>query len=45
MYFEGCSEKIATPNKAVEIDENKFGWLKYHKRRAVVGLWVFGCVE
>jgi transposase-like protein len=41
----GCSEKIGSPNKIVEIDESKFGWRKYHRGHPVKGQWVFGGVE
>jgi hypothetical protein len=29
IYLEGCSEKTGSPNKTVEINENKIGWRKY----------------
>jgi hypothetical protein len=45
VYIEGCSEKIAGPNKTVEIDESKFGRRKYHRGHPVKGQWVFGGVE
>ena len=45
MFMEGYSEKIGGPNKNVEIDESKFGRLKYHRGHPVKGQWVFGGVE
>jgi hypothetical protein len=45
VYIEGCSEKISSHNKTVEIEENKFGRRKYHRSHPVKGQWVFGGVE
>jgi hypothetical protein len=45
VYMEGCSEKIGGLNKTVEIDESKFGRLKYHRGHPVKEQWVFGGVE
>jgi hypothetical protein len=45
LYIEGCSEKIGSPNKTVEMDESKFGRRKYHRSHPVKWQWVFGGVE
>ena len=45
VYLLGCSEKVGSPNKTVEIDECKFGRRKYNRGRPVKGHWVFGGVE
>jgi transposase-like protein len=45
VFLEGCSVKIGGPNKTVEIDESKFGRLRYHRGHLVKGVWVFGGVE
>ena len=45
VYLLGCSEKIGSPNKTVEIDESKFGRGKYNRGHALKGQWVFGGVE
>jgi len=45
VYFLGCSEKIGSPNKTVEIDESKFGRRKYNMGHPVKGQWVFVGVE
>ncbi|WUR04948.1 DDE-TNP-IS1595 domain-containing protein [Vairimorpha necatrix] len=37
--------KIGGPGIIVEIDESKFGKVKYHKGHRVDGVWVFGMVE
>ena len=36
---------IGGPGAIVEIDESKFGKRKYHKRRRVDRVWVFGDIE
>ena len=33
---------ISGPGTTVEIDESKFGKMKYHKGRYIEGQWVFG---
>jgi len=38
-------EKIGGPGVVVEIDESKFGKVKYHRGHRVEGVWVFGMVE
>jgi len=35
VYMEGCSEKIGSPNKNVEMEERKFGRHKYHRGQPV----------
>jgi hypothetical protein len=45
VYVEGCSEKIGSPNKTVEINESKFSQRKYGRGHPVKGQWVFGGVE
>jgi transposase-like protein len=45
VFLDVCSVKIDGPNKTVEIDESKFGRLKYHRGHPVKGQWVFGGVE
>lgn len=37
--------KIGGPGIVVEIDESKFGKVKYHRGHRVEGVWVFGMVE
>lgn len=37
--------KIGGPGIIVEIDESKFGKVKYHRGHRVEGVWVFGMVE
>ena len=37
--------KIGGPGVIVEIDESKFGKVKYHRGHRVEGVWVFGMVE
>ena len=37
--------KIGGPNIIVEIDESKFGKVKYHRGHRVEGVWIFGGVE
>ena len=38
---------IGGPGTTVEIDESKFGKMKYHKGRFIEGQWIFGgiCLE
>ena len=38
-------KKIGGPGIVVEIDESKFGKVKYHRGHKVEGVWVFGLVE
>ena len=38
-------ERIGGPGIIVEIDESKFGKVKYHRGHRVEGVWVFGMVE
>ena len=42
VILDNNSQKIGGPGKTVEIDESKFGKMKYHKGRKVEGQWVFG---
>ena len=37
--------KIGGPNIIVEIDESKFGKVKYHRCHRVGGIWIVGGVE
>jgi hypothetical protein len=39
-YVLGTSQKISGPNKTVEIDDSKFGRLKYNSGQKVKGQWV-----
>jgi transposase-like protein len=43
--FNKNIEKIGGPGIIVEIDESKFGKVKYHRGHKVEGVWVFGMVE
>jgi hypothetical protein len=43
--MEGSFEKMGGPNTAVEIEESKFGWRKYHRGHPVKEQRVFGGVE
>ena len=42
VVLDESSDKIGGVGKTVEIDESKFGKMKYHKGRKIEGQWVFG---
>ena len=43
--FYNRNEQIGGPGVIVEIDESKFGKVKYHRGHRVDGVWVLGMVE
>jgi transposase-like protein len=43
--FNASIPKIGGPGIIVEIDESKFGQVKYHRGHRVEGVWIFGMVE
>ena len=43
--LEEDSEQIGGPGEFVDIDESKFGKMRYHRGRRVEGVWVFGGIE
>lgn len=42
VVLDNSSQQIGGPGLTVEIDESKFGKMKYNKGRKVDGKWVFG---
>jgi len=45
VYLQDNSQKIGGPHLTVDIDDSKFGKLKYHRGHRVQGQWIFGGVE
>ena len=45
LSFYSKQQVIGGENVIVEIDESKFGKVKYHRGHRVEGVWVFGMVE
>lgn len=43
--YNSIPKTIGGPGIIVEIDESKFGKVKYHRGHRVEGVWVFGMVE
>jgi len=44
-FIENKSEMTGGESKVVEIDESKFGKMKYHRGHYMKGQWVFGGAE
>ena len=44
VLLDSTSQQIGGPGLTVEIDESKFGKMKYHRGRKVDGQWVFGAI-
>ena len=44
VLLDSTSQQIGGPGLIVEIDESKFGKMKYHRGRKVDGQWVFGAI-